>query len=48
MDFQALDLKEKQFLNLLNNDLTDTEPLYTKRNHRLDISVTLICYMLKL
>jgi len=48
MDFQVLDLNEKQFLNLLNDDLTDTEPLYTKRNHKLDISGIPICYMLKL
>ena len=48
MDFQVLDLKEKQFLNLLDDDLTDTKPLYTEGNHRLDISVTPICYMLKL
>ena len=31
MAFQASDLKGKQFLNLLNNNLTDIEPLYTKR-----------------
>jgi len=30
MNFQASGLKGKQFLNLLNDDLTDIEPLYTK------------------
>jgi len=30
MTFQALDLKRKQFLNLLNNDLTNIELSYTK------------------
>ena len=30
MTFQASDLKGKQFLNLLNDDITDIEPLYTK------------------
>ena len=30
MTLQMLDLKGKQFLNLLNDDLTDIEPSYTK------------------
>ena len=30
MTFQASDLKGKQFLNLLNNNLLDIKPLYTK------------------
>jgi len=30
MNFQASDLKGKQFLNLLNDDLTNIEPLYTQ------------------
>ena len=30
MTFQASDLKGKQFLNLLNNNLLDIKPLYIK------------------
>jgi len=32
--FKTLDLKGKNFLNLLNNDLSDIEPSYNSIGHR--------------